>query len=211
MRTHAFLDAVFIWSLGVDALLIPRDPRVPRDTTDWSTLQCPDDTDTILPTPTYGGTGGIFTVCAELLINAPAELIYNTLIDFKSYHIWNSFVINVEVPSNVTNTPDDVYINMPMTFTTSGLLPLINTTSDETVTFLENDADAGYLLNAWSASVPSEHPNILVSQGGGVTRYVSYETFYAPLGIAVLILKSELQKQFEQQGEDLRTYVESMV
>lgn len=205
MRTHNFLDAVFILSLGVNALSIP------RDTTDWGSLQCPEDSDSVLPTPTYGDTGGVFTVCAELLINAPAELIYNTLIDFKSYHIWNPFVVDVELPSNVTSTPEDVYIDMQMTFTTTGLLPLINTTSYETVTFLDNDAGAGYLLAAWGASVPSEHPNIMVSQGDGVTRYVSYETFYAPLGVAVLVLKSELQQQFEQQGEGLRTYVESLV
>lgn len=174
-------------------------------------MQCSDDSYSILPTPTYEDAGGVFTVCAEKLINAPAELIYTTLIDFESYHTWNTFVIDVEVPSNVTSTPEDVYINMPMTFTTTGLLPLINTTSDETISFLDSDVGAGYLLTAWTSQVPSEHANILVSQGGGVTRYVSYETFYEPLGGAVLLLEKELQKQFEQQGEDLRAYMESLV
>lgn len=205
MQIHVFLDVVFIWGLGVKALVTP------RNTTDWSSLRCPEDSTSILPTPTYGDTGGVFTVCAERLINAPAELIYNTLIDFESYHIWNTFVIDVDLPSNVTNTPGNVYIGMPMKLITAGLIPLINTTSDETVSFLDNDAGAGYLLAAWTSQVPSEHPSILVSQGGGVTRYVSYETFYLPLGGVVLLLKTELQKQFEQQGEDLSTYVESLV
>lgn len=210
MQSYKYLDVFFIWSLGVNAILTP------RYTTDWASIQCPENSTSALPTPTYGNASAVFTVCAENLISAPAELIYNTLIDFDSYHLWNTFVVDVEVPSNVSTTPEDVYVGMPMTFTTTGLIPLFNNTSDEIVTVLEDDFGAEYLLPAWVAAwdglVVSEHPNILVSQGGGVTRYVSYETYYqAPLAIPLIALRSSLQKQFEQQGEDLRNYVESLV
>lgn len=206
MQTHILLSSAFVWILGANAISIV------TDTTNWASVQCPTDPSTVLPTPTYGYTDSVFTVCAEYLIDAPAELIYNTLIDFKSYHLWNTFVVDVQVPPNVTNTPEDVYIGMQMTFTTAGLVPLINTTSIETVTVLDNDADAGYRLSAWGLLPISEHANILVSQGDGVTRYVSYETFFHELLAApVLLLRPALQKQFEQQGEDLRTYVESLV
>ncbi|KAK7748095.1 hypothetical protein SLS53_001347 [Cytospora paraplurivora] len=206
MQTHVLLSSAFVWILGANAVSIA------RDTTNWTSVQCSTDPTTVLPTPTYGYTDSVFTVCAEYLINAPAEFIYNTLIDFKSYHLWNTFVVDVQLPSNVTNTPEDVYIGMQMTFTTAGLIPLINTTSAETVTVLDNDADAGYLLNAWGLLPISEHANILVSQGDGVTRYVSYETYYQELLAApILLLRPALQKQFELQGEDLRSYVESLV
>ncbi|KUI73703.1 hypothetical protein VM1G_09418 [Cytospora mali] len=203
---YILIQAVFIWSLRVNALLTS------RYTTDWTSLHCPEDPVTVLPTPTYGYDNAVFTVCTENFINASAELIYSTLIDFKSYHLWNSFVVDVKVPPNVTDTPEDVYIGMPMIFTSTGLIPLINTTSDETVTVLDNDADEGYLLASWGVLVISEHPSILVSQGDGVTRYLSFETYYQPLLTAALLaLRPALQKQFVQQGDDLRTYVESLV
>lgn len=183
-----------------------------RDATDWASLHCPEDSSSVLPTPTYGYTSAVFTVCTEKLINASAELIYNTIIDFRAYPLWNSFVVDVNLPGNVTETPEDVYIGMPMTFTTTGLIPLINTTSDETVTVLDSRTDSGYSLAAWEGFGFSEHPNILVDQGGGVTRYLSYETYYyALLATPVLALRPALQDQFEKQGQDLLTYVHSLV
>ena len=106
----------------------------------------------ILPTPTYGLTGSLFTVCAEELIAAPVSRIYDTLIDFRNYHIWNSFVIDVKVPATVIN-PSDVSVGMSMDFTTQGLLPLLNSTSTEIVTVLSPGTD--FAVNAWEAMISS--------------------------------------------------------
>lgn len=138
--------------------------------------------------------------------------MYDALIDYSSYHLWNSFVVDVEVPPGV-KTPKDVYVGMPMTLTTSGVVPLINTTSAEVVT------DLGSNLPTWRSNVTiagslvvAEHPNILVDQGEGITRYVSYETYYKnPLILSLLAARSTLQGLFEQQGKDLKAYVESLV
>lgn len=100
-----------------------------------------------------------------------------------------------------------------MTLTTSGVVPLINTTSAEVVT------DLGSNLPTWRSNVTiagslvvAEHPNILVDQGEGITRYVSYETYYKnPLILSLLAARSTLQGLFEQQGKDLKAYVESLV
>ncbi|KKY30619.1 hypothetical protein UCDDA912_g09477 [Diaporthe ampelina] len=180
--------------------------------TDWASLRCPQDPRSTLPTPTYGDADGAFTICTEQLINAPSELVYSALVDYGSYHLWNSFVVDVEVPPGV-RTPEDVYVGMPMTLVTSGVIPPINTTSAEVVTGLDKD------LPTWRSNVSmlgvlivAEHPNVLVDQGGGVTRYVSYETYYKePLLLSLLALKPTLQRLFEQQGKDLRAYVESLV
>lgn len=105
-----------------------------------------------------------------------------------------------------------------MTLTTAGLVSGINTTSDELITVLDDDVQKHYLLNAWrftgrinGSLSNAEHPNILTAETYGRTRYVSYETYYAgPATPLVLALKPQLQSQFEQQGLDLKAYVESL-
>jgi hypothetical protein len=137
--------------------------------------------------------------------------VYNTIMDFNAYHVWNSFVTDVDVPPGV-ETPDGVYVGMPMTFTTSGIVPLVNTTSAEILTVLNKN------LPTWRSNVTllgvlivAEHPNILVDQGNGTTRYVSYETYYKePLVLSLLAMKSTLKGLFEKQGNDLKAYVESL-
>lgn len=96
--------------------------------------------DSILPTPTYGDTGGKFTVCAQQDINAPVQAVYNTLIDFKSCHVWNTFAFQINVPTNVTTTPQDVYVGMPITQHSTGVIPIINTTDGLIVSVLDDDA-----------------------------------------------------------------------
>lgn len=116
-----------------------------RDT-DWASIRCPQDSKSTLPTPTYGDTDAVFTACTEQLISAPLELVHDALVDFSSYHLWNSFVVDVKVPPGV-KTPGDVYVGMPMTFVTSGIIPLINTTSDEVVTVVDQN------LPTWRSNV----------------------------------------------------------
>ncbi|KAJ4422852.1 hypothetical protein N0V82_002508 [Gnomoniopsis sp. IMI 355080] len=188
---------------------------------DWATIACPADPNSayILPTPTYGDTGGKFTVCAQQDINAPAQTIYDTLIDFKSYPTWNTFAFQVDLPAEVASTPQDVYVGMPIVQHSTGVIPIINTTDDLIISVLDDNASQGYLMPAWKSNttflgvlLPTEHNNILTSLGSGGTRYVSYQTFYEDeLGLENLeaLLRGNLQSGFEQQGQDLKKYVES--
>lgn len=184
----------------------------PDRAADWASIRCPKDSKSTLPTPTYGDTDAVFTVCTEELIYVPTNRVHDALIDYSSYHIWNSFVVDVELPPGV-NTPEDVFVGMPMTFTTSGIVPLVNTTGEEVVTVLEGNMPTWRSnITVLGALVVAEHPNILVSQGHGITRYVSYETYYEnPLILSLLAARSKLQGLFEQQGKDLKAYVESLV
>lgn len=208
MHFPAYLRSIAACSLA--AGLAAASP--PRRATDWASIRCPQDSKSTLPTPTYGDADAVFTVCTEQLINAPSGLVYDALVDFSSYRLWNSFVVDVEVPPGV-RTPADVYVGMPMTFVTSGIVPLVNTTSSEVVTVLDEG------LPTWrsnvtmlGAPITAEHPNILVDEGGGVTRYVSYETFYKnPIILSLLASRPTLERLFEQQGKDLKAYVESLV
>ena len=55
----------------------------------------------------------------------------------------------------------------------------------------------------------TEHPNVLTDVGSGVTRYLSFETYYVGTEtILVLPLKGNLRMAFEKQGAELKTYVE---
>ncbi|KXH34259.1 hypothetical protein CNYM01_01064 [Colletotrichum nymphaeae SA-01] len=173
----------------------------------------------ILPTPTYDLKGALFTVCTEEVINAPIDKIYNTLLDFRRYSTWNTFVIDVGLPPDVQG-PGDVYTGLSMNFTTAGIIPGVNTSSTEVVSSLApivcgSDDGATRAVNAWGnddgldgAFLPAEHPNLLTDLGNGSVRMVSYETYYLPGATTLLLLKETLQERFETQGKDLKRFVE---
>ncbi|KAI0387672.1 hypothetical protein F5Y04DRAFT_240724 [Hypomontagnella monticulosa] len=185
---------------------------------DYGSLRCPEDPLETLVTPTYGTDGAIFTICSELLINAQPLVAYNTILDFKSYPLWNSFVVDVGLPDNVTSTPEDIYVGMVMNFISNGLISGLNTTSTEVISTFDASGAAGYLLNAWhyddgfgGIGTRAEHPNIFTDLGNGSTRYVSYETYYAGLSTGtVALLKDKLQQQWDVQAQDLKAHIEGM-
>ncbi|KAI1461390.1 hypothetical protein F4805DRAFT_280870 [Annulohypoxylon moriforme] len=185
---------------------------------DYGSLHCPLDSLGTLTTPTYGTDGAIFTVCSELLITASPLAVYNAILDFKSYPHWNAFITDIALPSNVISTPEDLYVGMSMTFTSTGLIGDLNTTSTEVLTLFDASGSSGYLINAWryddgvdGVSARAEHPNVLVDLGNGSTRYLSYETYYAGLSTgAIALLKGQLKDEFDVQAQDLKAYVESM-
>ncbi|KAI0443876.1 hypothetical protein F4803DRAFT_513171 [Xylaria telfairii] len=201
----------------------------PRDVTssgtinypyDYSSLACPSSQLSTLVTPTYGEKGALFTVCSSIRINAPASVTWNAILDFKSYNVWNSFVVSVSLPSNVTETPGHDYVGMPMVFTTSGLVAGLNTTSAEVLTVMDyagvGDDGKPYMLAAWryndkfgGVAARAEHPIVVVDCGDGSSWYVSWETYYVGLATpTIALLKGQLQTQFEAQSTDLKAYVE---
>ena len=66
MHLSAYLRAVSSSGVLANALA-----SLPRSGTDWASLRCPPDSKSTLPTPTYGDTDAVFTVCTEELIHAP--------------------------------------------------------------------------------------------------------------------------------------------
>ncbi|KAI1210849.1 uncharacterized protein F4807DRAFT_420607 [Annulohypoxylon truncatum] len=207
-----------MFSLLLTSLAATASAALTTSQVDYGSLHCPSDSLGTLTTPTYGTDGAIFTVCSELLINASPLAVYNAILDFKSYPRWNAFIPDVSLPANVTSTPRDLYLGMPMTFTSSGLIGSLNTTSAEILTVLDASGASDYLLNAWryddgvgGVSARAEHPNVLVDLGNGSTRYLSYETYYAGLSTgAIALLKEQLKQEFDIQAQDLKTYVESI-
>ncbi|KAK0386385.1 hypothetical protein NLU13_6222 [Sarocladium strictum] len=164
-----------LWGISLHFLHSVSSQTIPEF--DWASVRCPQSALETLPTPTYGYSGGLFTVCTELIFNAPAVEIYHALLDFQAYSSFSSFVIGIELPPQVRKTPDDVFLGLEMTFTTRGIFPIINTTSLEIVTFMEDSTDGGYMMTSWRYDDKlggmfsrSEHPSILVEQSDGTTR-----------------------------------------
>ncbi|KAK1675853.1 hypothetical protein BDP55DRAFT_728661 [Colletotrichum godetiae] len=182
-----------------------------------ASLRCSDND--VLPTPSYDLKGALFTVCTEDVINAPISKIYDALLDFRRYSTWNTFVVEVDLPSDVQG-PEDVYPGLSMNFTTAGIIPGANTSSTEVIALLAPDVrgcngDARRAVNAWGnddglggAFLPAEHPNLLTDLGNGSARMVSYETYYLPGATTLLPLRETLQERFETQGRDLKRFVE---
>ncbi|TVY36300.1 hypothetical protein LOCC1_G007833 [Lachnellula occidentalis] len=177
-------------------------------------FNCAPDNDT-MTTPSFGTTDAVFTACSQITINSSPSAVYEALLDFPRYPDWNTFVYSVELPSNVSSAKD-VYIGMPMTFHSSGLLPGINSTSDERITFLEPDvvppfaawrydegALVGLLMNA-------EHVTVLEDLGDGTTNCVSWETYYGAGALLTLTLKANLQTEFQNEVSDLKGRVEAL-
>ena len=167
---------------------------------------------TIMSTPKYGTEGAIFTVCAQTSIGGSESAIYDVLLDFPRYHEWNTFVYDVDVPANVTSAKD-VYIGMPMTLYTYGLVPVFNSTSQESISYLEPNYETPFVgwltdVGLGLAGLQAEHISLLRDLGGGMTEYVSWETYYGAGAVVVAALKDKLQTQFENQGRDLKFRVE---
>lgn len=199
MHIYHFLP-VFFWGLAAasNAILLP--------------LNCDPDNGT-MTTPTYGTLGAIFTVCAQNTIIGSPSAVYEVLIDFPLYSAWNTFVYSVDVPANVSSAAD-VYVGMPMTFHTSGLLGGLNSTSNEQITYLQPNASPPFIGWRFDLGVAgglvmnAEHVSLLRDVGDGTTEYVSWETYYGIGSVVVSALKSNLQTEFETQARDLKGRVE---
>ncbi|TVY93583.1 hypothetical protein LAWI1_G001337 [Lachnellula willkommii] len=177
-------------------------------------LNCAPDSG-IMTTPDFGTTDAVFTACAQITINSSSSAVYDVLLDFPEYPAWNTFVYSVDLPSNVSSAKD-VYVGMPMTFHSSGLLPVINSTSGERITYLEPDAvppfaawryDEGALV---ATLMNAEHVTVLEDVGDGTTNCVSWETYYGAAALLTLTLKANLQTEFQNQASDLKGRVEGL-
>lgn len=168
-----------------------------------------------LPTATYGSDGIIFTVCSERVLKASIAETYDALLDFSRYSEWNSFVVDVQPIDPKSLPPGPAPLGTKVKFITQGLLGPFNSTSDEIVTIdMRNvDGKGKIAVNGWRYDGPgqlAEHLNILTGLGDGTIRYVSYESYYGLLApVLALLLKKNLQKAFDAQGDDLKRYVEA--
>ena len=170
----------------------------------YNNLNC---SGSIYPTPTYGLDGAVFSVCATNDIHGTFQQVYYTLLDFRHYKQWNTFVYEAEVPDNVTSAAS-VYVGMPMTFHTTGVVPNVNSTSVDVISNLKKPYYITWTNDDLKTVVGYlEHVNLLLPVRRRVTKYISFETHYG-LARVLLPYQANLQRQFEAQGRNLKSRVE---
>lgn len=99
----------------------------------------------LMMTPTYGTNNSVFTICAQLTIDGSLSTVYDVVQDFPRYSQWNSFVFNVDLTSGNVSSAKDVYVGMPMTLHTRGLIEGADSTSANVISWLE--PVARYVMN----------------------------------------------------------------
>lgn len=140
------------------------------------------------------------TIKTEIVINAPAEKVWNILTDFKNYPIWNPFIQSLEGNVKVGNQIK-VRISPPegnaMTFKPKVLVY----ESERELTWL------GTLV--FKGLFDGEHSFKLVRNTDGTTTFIQSEDFS---GILVGLLKGTLGKTkmgFELMNEKLKSLAEN--
>ena len=196
MRLHTIV--VLLSSFLPTAIPSPHHP--PR------TFPCPPG---ILSTPTYGTANAVFTVCSISYIRASAPSVYNILIDFAHYDLWNSYEIHV----TPTSSPFPA-INATMIFINARLSPGNTTTpSNGVIRILDQEhttAAFDYDDRPTPGLLEAEHVSKVERLGEGWSKYTSWETFYGPRAVGLQATTQVLlQDAFEAQGEDLRVWVET--
>ena len=147
---------------------------------------------------------------ATIEINAPIDIVWSVILDFKNYQQWNPFIYEVK------NVPDQLEIG-------SRFQLLVRwadgSTADswETVTHLsapsmvdeESSALLTYRYSSWLARyglVRAFREQHLIQRSGQMTIYRTQETFHGIL--ARFLPLSSVQDGFQRHAQALKQYAE---
>ncbi|KAG2757729.1 hypothetical protein P692DRAFT_20763691 [Suillus brevipes Sb2] len=161
---------------------------------------------------------GVFSVSSSSLINAPREVVWDVLMDWKSYKEWNPFVRDQRVTDARKNPlPDEtpregsyLYIHpvhIPPTFDNKWL----PSSAFERITVLdhENYRTAWVYVNTPHWLLNAERWQALVVVEGGKTRYETIEVFGGVLAYFIkAFVGSGLKKGFVAMAERLKSRAE---
>ncbi|KAK2606339.1 hypothetical protein QQS21_003270 [Conoideocrella luteorostrata] len=172
----------------------------------YNTIVC---NGSILPTPTYGLRGAVFTVCGESSIRGSVAQVSNAILDFRKYYEWNTFITNASVPDDVC-TPDCVYApGLRINFTSTGIVPGLTSVGHDVTSYIERPYFFAWTNTESPAQTGiSEHVSIFVPLSGGKVRYTHWQTQYGTGAKNLLPVKGNFQSQFQKQADELKVYVE---
>ncbi|KAI6037991.1 hypothetical protein EDC04DRAFT_2699185 [Pisolithus marmoratus] len=165
---------------------------------------------------------GVFSATASIVIDAPREVVWQVLMDWKSYHEWNPFVRN-QCLTDASKRPlpeeqqrprvgDYLYIypvHIPPSFDSPRLLPASSASQVITVLDAENYR-CSWVCNdypKWMLRTERWQVLVEVDEGDGrkKTRYETKEVFNGPLAYVVsAILGDGIKKGFVAMAEGLK-------
>jgi hypothetical protein len=139
--------------------------------------------------------------CTEITINAPVELIWGTLIDFKSYNEWNPFTYDMRVSRFETGQELSFSVRMSdrMTITVKERFAVI---------------DPPYVV-AWTYAqatrfLSATRYQVLTPVDDHTTTYTTWEQFSGLLApILSLTVLGQVQRGFEAVSTALKQHAES--
>ncbi|NUP09035.1 MAG: SRPBCC domain-containing protein [Polyangiaceae bacterium] len=149
----------------------------------------------------------------EVVIEAPIEDVWDTLVDLSRYPDWNPFVVRVEAPSSHARVGDS------MTFTvrwgTGGGATSVEVTTEMTPPAGRTTGERRRAKWVYAFRGPLNRFNLvrgsrvqeLEERSGGATLYKTHESFGGLLARFVPLAK--VQDGFERQAKALKTRVES--
>ena len=178
---------------------------VSSPTSSFQNLRCADGA--ILPTPTFGLKGAVFTVCGTSVVRGSVQTVSNAILDFRRYYKWNTFIINASLS---VCTPECVYApGLKIAFTSTGIVPGLTSVGNDVTTYIERPH-----FFAWKNTESpdqtgiSEHVSVFVPVPGGKVRYTHWQTQYGAGAKNLLPVKDAFQSQFQKQADELKVYVE---
>ncbi|MEL7119394.1 MAG: SRPBCC domain-containing protein [Bacteroidota bacterium] len=134
----------------------------------------------------------------EIILNAPNEKVWNTLVDFQAYKSWNPFIISSSgkavVGEKLTNTM--LHKGKPTTFT-----PVI--------TKVEIHKELEWLGSGSMGAFKGRHYFKLEDLGNGQTKLIHGEHFSGILrGIVMRMIGEDTLKSFQKMNKALKEVVE---
>ena len=184
------------------------------------------------PSPTLPN-GGTFSCFNKVRIDAPAEAVYNALVDVSTWKEWNNFVPEVTCDEPGSAAQKD---GRPPLLLTEGMDIMLHcrmggdgktTKSGEVVVQVgplktrgREDTEEAGLETArstirWVAKgypsflLKAEHVNWIDDNGDGTTTYTHWETFGGAFAIAIrTMFGASLHGHFIAWAENLKAYVE---
>ncbi|KAJ8583912.1 hypothetical protein M405DRAFT_747879 [Rhizopogon salebrosus TDB-379] len=159
-------------------------------------------------------SNGVFSVSASSLINAPREVVWEVLMDWKSYKEWNPFVRDQRITDARKNhLPDETPregchlhihpVNIPPSFGDKWF----PSSAFERITALdhENYRTAWVNIDMPHWLLNAERWQVLVEVEGGRTRYETIEVFGGLLAYLIKIFVGNgLKKGFIAMAEGLK-------
>lgn len=173
-----------------------------------NSVKCAGD-DTLIWTPTYGTKDAVFSVCASVTIKGTVQQVSNAILDFPKYKKWNTFVVNAVPPAGVKK-PSDLKIGMGISFTSVGIPAGSNNTATDYITFLEPPYFAAWKNTDYDEFIGhSEHVLLFAPLPNGYSQFTHWQTQLGAAAVNLLPVKPDFQREFTQEANDLKVYIES--
>ncbi len=172
-------------------------------------------------TPHWGSqSGGAFTIRAKTTINAPVDVVLDTLLDTTTWPQWNDFVLKADLATEDGRVVTDGRLRPGIAFTEyvdmkgrgkPALKMKLNMTTLDDLRDCRSGVKAVWLGKGYPDwALRSERVHEIYNRSDGVgTVYDVYETFSGPLAYLVkLFVGKALVARFGQWNKELKEYVE---